>query len=81
MEWAPWPTMCKTLVEWIIVPFLNEFTKKLVFLCELKTLGLENCLSKDISNIFQGLMKMVEGMEDEGLLWPKGEIGSEVTQK
>jgi hypothetical protein len=53
----------------------------LVFLCELKTLGLENCLSKDISNIFQGLMKMVEGMEDEGLLWPKGEIGSEVTQK
>jgi len=46
-----------------------------------KTLGSKNCLFKDISNICQGLMKMVEGVEDEGLLWPKGETGNEVTQK
>jgi hypothetical protein len=41
-------------------------------------LGLENCLFKDISNTCQGLMKMVEGMEDESILWPKGEIGNDV---
>jgi hypothetical protein len=33
-----------------------------------KTLGSKNCLSKEISNICQDLMKMVEGVEDEGLL-------------
>lgn len=46
-----------------------------------KTLGSKNCLCKEISSTCQGLLKMVEGMKDEGLLWPKGEIGNEVTQK
>jgi hypothetical protein len=35
----------------------------------------------NISNICQGLMKMVECMEDEGPARPWGETGSKVTHK
>ncbi len=59
----------------------KEFTKKLVFLRRLKPWVQKIVYqSMNILDICQGLMKMVECMEEEGPLHPKGEIRNGITQ-
>jgi hypothetical protein len=64
------------------VPLKDEYVRKLIFLH-----GFEPWVQKivyqriDILKTCQGLMKMVECMEDEALACPKGETINGVTQK
>jgi len=58
----------------------KEFTKKLDFFCGLKFWVWKIVHQKiEILDICQGLMKMVECMEDEGLTHHKGETKNELT--
>jgi hypothetical protein len=52
-----------------VVPLKQKFAKKLAFMCELKP-WVEKIIYQqiNISDICQSFMKMVECMEDEGLL-------------
>ncbi len=60
-----------------MVPLNNEYFRKLIFLHGFKPwvhkIVYQNI---DIPKTCQGLMKMVECMEDETLARPKGEIGN-----
>jgi len=65
-----------------VVPLKEEYAKKLIFLHGLKLWVRKVVYQKmDISETCQGLMKMVECMEDNCLSCPKGEIKSGVTHK
>ncbi len=63
-----------------MVPLKYEYAQKLILLH-----GLKPWVRKivyqwiDIPKTCKGLMKMVECMENEALVHPKGEIGSKVT--
>jgi hypothetical protein len=66
----------------IVVPFKDEYVQKLIFLHGLKP-WMRNIVYQKINipEMCQGLMKMMECMEDEVPARPKGEIGSGVTHK
>jgi len=65
----------------IVVPLKYEYIRKLIFLHGFKPWVRKIIYKRiDILEMCQGLMKMVECMEDEALARPKGEIGSGVTQ-
>jgi hypothetical protein len=63
-----------------MVPLQEEYAREFILLHSLK-LWMWKIVYKrtNILNTYQGLMKMVECMEDKGPPCPKGEIGSEVT--
>jgi uncharacterized membrane protein len=63
-----------------MVPLKNEYVWKLIFLYVLMPWVQKIVYQRiDISKMCQGLMKMVECMENETHVCPKGEIGSKVT--
>jgi len=65
----------------IVVPLKYEYIWKLIFLHGLKPWVWKIVYQRiDIPEMCQGLMKMVECMEDEAFACLKGEIGSGVTQ-
>jgi len=60
----------------IVVPVKEEFIRKLVFLCGLKPYVSKIVYQRTkISNICQGLMKMMECMKDKCLPWGETENG------
>jgi hypothetical protein len=63
-----------------VVPFKDEYVWKLIFLHGLKP-WVRNIIYErtNILETCQGLMKMVECMEDEALACPKGGIRNKVT--
>jgi hypothetical protein len=65
-----------------IVPLKDEYAHKLIFLHGLKhwvwKIVYQNI---NIPNTCQGLMKMVECMEEEASICPKGETSCKITQK
>ncbi len=59
----------------IVAPLKEEYVRKLIFLRGLKSWVQKVIYQKmDIPKTCQGLMKMVECMEEKCLLCPKGEI-------
>ncbi len=63
-------------------PLKDEYAQKLIFLHGLKLWVWKIVYQKiDIPDTCQGFMKMVECMEEEASICPKGETNSKVTQK
>ncbi len=65
-----------------MVPLKDEYVQKLIFLHGFKPQVQKTVYRRiDILETCQGLMKMMECMQDEVLARPKGETGSEIIHK